>query len=681
MRARRAGLAAIALVAGLAALPAAAGAQGADSNRTLILFVSTGIAPPPTDAAADQQAVALLRSFERRPQLAIGLMSATQGNYSDDQALLDISSGVRVSPTAYGPSLPGDLHLVPSGRGGVIAGWGAAVKRADDAPATIHPGLFASSVPGGIAYVGADGQRTIDAAAAANRAGRVSEVSLGPGRTLVARTREALRAHRVVMATLPSQDADADLDALLAARPANELVLAVQQPPDRQVLQFLPIAMAAPGTAGKGLRSNTTHRDGVVTGIDLLPTTLHHLGIDVPGSVTGSRIRTAPRVSAADLQDLRTRYAHVAPRRIRALEVMLAGWLALLGVCALAGRARFGLRAGALAFLWLPAVVLVPGVADPGSANAEAVLIAVLAFLLGGLTDRFVAWPRAPLVPAAVTLVVYLADLATGSNLITLSLLGPNPRAGARFYGIGNELEPALPILLFIGLAALFTGRERSRAIAATFAVAGLALALAIGSGLLGADVGGVITGSVGAAVAALFMLPGRVRPRVAVAVFLLVPIAAVGALVLLDLATGAQSHFARNVLEAHGDVSLTQTVQRRYEFAYHALVRGKMPFVFGLSVLAVVLALVYRDRLYSRLPGPSWRAAMAGGLAGGIAGALTNDSGPLLFVVATFVLGVVTAYILGAPLTDARAGALHSQNASAGAAAGAPPHPAQVVS
>jgi hypothetical protein len=670
----RAALAAI-FVTALAA-PASASAA---PPRALLVFVSTGGAPPPTGAAADDQVVALLGSFARRPQLAIGLMSATQGNYSDDQALLDISAGVRVSPTAYGPSLPDDLALVPRGRGGVISGWDAAVKRAADTPATIHPGLLASSIPGGAAYVGADGQRTVDAVAAANRAGRVAAVSLGPARTLVARTREQLGRHRFAVVTLPSQDADADLDALLAARAPNELVIAVQAPPGGRVLQFLPIAMAARGTGGRGLRSNTTHRPGVVTGIDLMPTVLRHLGRDVPGEVTGSRIRTGKRVSASSLESLRERYAHIAPRRIRALEVMLAGWALLLAACALAGRARAGLRMGALGFLWLPAVVLVAGLIDPSSANSEALAITIPALALGVLTDRLVPWPRAPLVPAAVTIAVYLADLATGSNLITLSLLGPNPRAGARFYGIGNELEPALPIMLFVGLAALFTGRERSRGAAATFAVSGLALALAIGSGLLGADVGGVITGSVGAAVAALFMLPGRVRPRVAVTVFVVVPVVAVAALALLDLVTGAQSHFARNVLEAHGDVSLTQTVERRYEFAYHALVRGKMPFVFALSVAVVVVALVYRDRLYSRLPGPSWRAALAGGLAGGIAGALTNDSGPLLFVVATFVLGVVTAYVLGAPPESLGARALHSEEASAGSAAGAKPHPAQV--
>ncbi|HVE67808.1 MAG TPA: hypothetical protein VNB64_04430 [Solirubrobacteraceae bacterium] len=658
---------AAACAAGFAPPAAATSYAAPPPPRALLVFVPGQVAP-------------LLQAFEDRPSLGIGLVSATQGNYSDDQALLDISSGIRVSPTAYGPALPEGLRLVARGRGGVIAGWDAAVDRARDAPASIRPGLLASSIPGGAAYAGVAGQRTADAAAAADRAGRVAAVSIGSAGTLLARTRALARSHRLVVATLPSQDAGAGLDALLASRPADELVLVMQQPPDARVLQFLAIAAAGDGYAGRGLTSDTTQRDGVVTGIDLMPTILRHLRLRVPGTVTGSRIEPDKRVSATDLLDLRDRYRHVAPRRIRTLQVLLAAWAIVLAGCALAGRARAGLRAGALAFLWVPVLVLVPGVVDPASALGEALLVAVPAFALGALTDRLVAWPRAPMVPAAVTLAVYLADLATGSNLLTLSMLGPNPRAGARFYGVGNELEPTLPIVLFAGLAALLTGRERSRRAAAAFGLSGLALALAIGSGLLGADVGGVITGSVGAAVAALLMLPGRVRARVAVAVFLIVPVVAVGALALLDMVTGAQSHFARNVLEAHDDVSFWQTVQRRYEFAWHALIRGRMPFVFGFAVLATAVALAYRDRLFARLPGPAWRAALAGGLAAGVAGALTNDSGPLLFVVAAFVLGVVTAYLHGAPLAEGRPGALHSGGAPGSRPSDASPRPAPVA-
>jgi hypothetical protein len=670
----------VALAALAVALAAEAPAAAQAPPRVLLVFFSTGTAPPATEMAARRQAEGLLRSLERRPQLAVGLMSATQGNYSEEQVLLDISQGIRVSPTAYEPSLPGELELALRGPGGTIRGWSAAVRRARAAPATIRPGLLASSIPGGAAYAGVTGQGTVDAVAAADRAGRVAQVSLGSPGTLVARTRGLLRSHRLVAVTLPAPDAGRDLDALLAARAPRELVLVVQRPPQRRVLQLLPAALAAPGAAGRGLTSHTTHREGVVAAVDVLPTVLRHLGIRVPVNVTGARIRTGDRVGSGELIDLRDRYAHIAPRRIRTLQFLLAGWALLLAAFVLAGRARQGLRVGALAFMWLPVLVLVPGVMDPGRTLVEIALIALPAFALGALTDRLVAWPRAPAVPAAVTLAVYLVDLAAGSNLITLSLLGPNPRAGARFYGIGNELEPALPILLFAGLAALMSDHQRSRRGAATFAVCGLLLALAIGSGLLGADVGGVITGSVGAAVAAMLMLPGRVRARVAAAVFVLVPLAAVGALALLDVITGAESHFARNVLESHGSTDLGETVQRRYEFAYHALLRGRMPFAFAAAVVAVAAALAYRDRLYARLPGPAWRAALLGGLAAGIAGALTNDSGPLLFVVAVFVLGVVTAYLQGAPPAGAAAGALHSSDASASSAPGAEPRPAHVA-
>jgi hypothetical protein len=653
---------ATAVLVALAALGLASPAATAATAepRALLAFVPAAAGPGRSDASVAE----LLRSLERRPQLGIGLESATQGTYGEEQALLDITSGVRVSPTAYQPPRPPALRLEIHGGAGAIEGWPAAATRARDAPATIRPGLLAGSIPGGAGYAGVAWERTLASVAAADREGRVAEASVGPAGTLVARTLELLARHRFAVATLPARDSRAALDALLAARAPGDLILVLQEQPDPDVLQFLPIAAAGDGYAGRGLTSKTTHRDGLVTGLDVLPTILRHLGVRVPGHVNGSRIEPGERLSAGELLDLRARYRHVAPRRIRTLEVMLAAWAIALAACALAGRARTGLRVGALAFLWVPSVVLVVGVVDPSSTLGEAVLVTVPAFVLAALTDRLVPWPRAPLVPAAITLGVYLVDLATGSNLLTLSMLGPNPRAGARFYGVGNELEPALPILLFVGLAALMTGQERSRRAAATFGLAGLALSLAIGSGLVGADVGGVITGSVGAAVAALLMLPGRVSVRLAAAVFVLLPAVAVATLALLDLVTGAQSHFARNVLTGHGDASFWDTVQRRYHFAWNSLIRGRMPYVVGLAALTVGAALVYRDRLYARLPGAAWRAALAGGLAGGVAGALTNDSGPLLFIVAVFVLGVMTVYMLGGPAGRGPAGALHSEAA-----------------
>ena len=134
--------------------------------------------------------------------------------------------------------------------------------------------------------------------------------------------------------------------------------------------------------------------------------------------------------------------------------------------------------------------------------------------MLAALTDRFIAWPRGPALPAAVGLTAYLVDLVAGSPLIIRSLLGPNPLFGSRFYGIGNELEAALSALLVIGIGALLYGRGRSRAGVAAFAGGGVVLAITIGAGRLGADVGGVITVAAGAATAALLMLPGGLSWR-----------------------------------------------------------------------------------------------------------------------------------------------------------------------
>jgi hypothetical protein len=92
------------------------------------------------------------------------------------------------------------------------------------------------------------------------------------------------------------------------------------------------------------------------------------------------------------------------------------------------------------------------------------------------------------------------------------------------------------------------------------------------------------------------------------------------------------------------------------------------MPLSVTVSIAATVAAIAMRRRLYAALPGPAWRAALLGGLASGVVGALTNDSGPLLFVVAVVVLGVITAYLAG--------GAGHP--AAAAAAPGARARPAQ---
>jgi hypothetical protein len=632
------------LLGGLLGVPA--GAQAAPGTSALIALLPVELTPPP-----GVQPPAPLNLLDGHPQLALGMVSATQSGYSPQQALLDLTAGTRTSRGTYHPQNPPDMSLLATGRSGMIVNWLAAVARADSAPADVVPGLLASSVPGGAGYAGISGDPNLEAVAAADRDGVVRSVSLGSGATVAARASALLRERRLVVALLaPGLAGDAQLDALIADRAPGELLIAIESPPPYSSPQLLPTGIAGLGPAG-GITSDTTHIDGIAAGIDLLPTILRHLGVKVPSSVRGEPIRVAGARDADGLQRLNSRLSVIVPRRMPALETFLLLWL---GVVLVAGIARdrrgvrFALRIGGLALVWLPTMLLVSALLQP-SRQAELFLIAVGSFLLALGTDRLVRWPRGPAVPAIVGLLAYAADLANHSHVLLRSLLGPNPRSGSRFYGIGNELEITLTILLLLAIAATLPRRERTRSGALAFALGGVALAAVVGSGRLGADVGGIFTIAGGVAVATLLMLPGGVTKR-AVAIAVLTPAVGLAALAGLDLATGGNGHFTRNVLHgSSGD--LLNTFERRYELAWSIVRASYAPLLTVLCALAVGYALTHRRRIYAAVDGdPVWRAFLWGGLAASIAGSLFNDSGPVLLFIGIVALTFVTSYLRAAP-------------------------------
>jgi hypothetical protein len=639
----------LALASACALAPAAAHAAPVpDDRKVLLAFL-------PFDTRATDTVVtkpSILDRLDFHPELSLGLLGATQGGYNQVQALLDMSAGTRVSAAAYKPKQPPVLTFYRQGDVALFQGWLDARARADSAPADIVPGLLAQNVPGGAAYAGVSGRSQLEALPAADQTGRVRLLSIGKADDIARRAQGLLAKRRFVVAGLPTGEAgDTAVEQLIDQRAPDELLIVVETPLPARAPQLLPIGVLGMGPPA-ALTSASTKLSGIVAGIDVTPTVLHWLGQKVPKQVKGQLIeRDGPRDSAA-LRSLSDRLRVVGGRRFPALETVLAAWLLLLlvlGIVADRVGTRAAMRIGALAVMWLLSVLLLTAALHPGR-GAELLIIAFGSFLLAAITDRLLPWPRGPLVPCLLTIVLYVVDLARHSDLIIRSLLGPNPRFGSRYYGIGNELEAALPVLLFVGLAALLYGRTRSRTGAAVFAASGLALGAAIGSGRLGADVGGVITVGGGAAVATLFMLPGGITRR-AVALACVVPIAALAGLAALDLATGGNGHFTRTVLHADGNNALQDIVVRRYELAFNALKRGLMPFATAIAALTIVYGLKYRDRIFAPLAGSDvWRAALAGSLAAGIVGSLSNDSGPLLLVVSTFALVATTVYIRGDP-------------------------------
>ena len=645
--------------AGAGCLPAHAQGTGTDARRVLIAFLPIPDQPAAPDSDPEP-ALAFRPVLERlaiRPAPALGLSSATQGRYSSVQALLDITQGSRSSLSSYSPEQPWPVVMVlEKGGGAYQQGWLETNLRARTAPARVEPGLLAEEVPGGAAYAGVRGRYQRESIVATDRAGEVSEVSLGPASSVADRARRLLARHRLVVAGLPvGAEGDRALDRLIATRSPDTLLIAMQTPPETGSAQLLPVGIVGLGGPGE-LTSSTTHLDGVIAGIDILPTALGWMGIGTPDWVRGQPVEVEPGRNAAALESLADRLRVVLPRRLPALWALAGFWAVIFLAAALVRGppgSRWAMRIGPLAVFWLPSAVLLTAALAPGRL-AEILLLVVIPLAAGMLTDYFLPWPRAPALPALVGVSVYVLDLALGSPLIIRSLLGPNPLFGSRFYGIGNELEAALPALALIGLGAAWFGRGRSRSLVAWLAAIGLVLGVAIGAGRLGADVGGVMTVGAGFAVAALVLWPGADRRR-AVAIVILVPLAALVLLAVVDLATGGDSHFSRTVLRADGSGDLFDTFLRRYELAGRVLVRGFMPVATAIAVLAVALGIRRRDRLLEPVGGdPAWAAAIAGCAAVGVGGAIFNDSGPVLLIIATFVAACAVLYLRGRPVAGA---------------------------
>jgi len=583
----------------------------------------------------------MLERLAHHRQLALGFASSTLGSYSPEQALLDLSSGSRTWTSLYRRELPEAMDLRAAGRRGTVAGWAAARARARTPPAEVVPGLLGEAVRqagGSAAYVGLERRANREAIVAADRGGGVETVALTSAGGAAERAVAIWRRASLLVARLPAGRAGSRaLAALLEARRAPDLLLVLQDPPPsaRRLL-----AVGAAGLGGGMLRSDSTRTEGLVIGTDIAPTVLERLGLAVPDEMGGRPIEASGDRDVSGLIELKDRLDEIGPRR---WSVVLAGLVGAALIAALGQARRVG-RAGFLAALWLPSVALLTAALAP-SAAMEVVLVALVCGACALVTERLVSWPAAIALPAAVTVTAHVVDLAFGSPLIGRSLLGPNPILGARFYGVGNELEVTLAVIGLLGIgAALATAAPRQ--LVWGFVAGGGTLAFLLSWGRLGADVGASLMLAAGAAAAAVLAVGERPGRR-EIAMVVAAPALALALLAGVDLVTGGDAHFTRSVLRAGGLDELADTAQRRLELSYESLGRGVTGVLVALATIALVVGVSVRRRLLAPLAGaPGLRAAAGGALVAVAAGALTNDSGPIIVLIGTVYLALFTAYV-----------------------------------
>jgi hypothetical protein len=608
----------------------------------LALTALAATAPPAADSQAEEPSghvvIAVLpygvpvEAIGRVAGISPGIMSAGIGSPPPAQSFLDIGQGNRVNERLY------DADLLPLyvRKGKLEEGvWDRIRDRAQDAPANVIPGLLGSTLErAGLTSMSepADGLAPLIAidrtGHIALRADGACEPACPPGMSVV----------RAEFKELRGLVDDLGPDDLLIAFAAGT----------RREQPLWPTGIAGPGFDGN-LTSDSTRTEGVVLATDVAPTVLDWLGVDVPDEMNGSVIRAEGDRDPAEVAELEDRLAD-RPSRDTVALLPLATWLLLASGAALAFRGRVARTAFALfglACAWAPFMLLAAAAMD-ASEPVSALLMGLGAVALAALSLRLIPGPGAMALACAVTVGAHAVDVVAGSPYTALSVLGPNPGGGVRFFGIGNELEAILTTLTLIGAGAWLATRPTvsPRAAAGWFLAIAAIAALAFAPGRFGADVGAAIVLGVGGATAAVLAL--GIERRKAILLVIGGGALALAALFAIDLALGG-AHLSRTVLGAGEAGDLADVLDRRVTLMVSTFTHPVYPELLVASALVLVAGFVRRDTVLAWF-GSAWQArcGFLGATCGVLLGTLANDSGSVLLVIGTIYLAAGAAYFWG---------------------------------
>jgi hypothetical protein len=580
--------------------------------------LAKGAAPGPRVLIALLPNGTPVQALDRAPAIAPGLLSAGIGSVPAAQTYLDVGQGNRVDDDLYDDPLP-----VVNSLGTRVPHWRQIVRRADSAPADLVPGLLAAALKSDHRTIAVDVGLNLPSLLAADRSGRLGRARLP----------------RCPVAVCVGDIEVSQLGRLARSLHADDLLIAVERPPPSPDHQ-LTIGIAGRGFDGN-LTSDSTRLRGYVLSTDLAPTILERVGVPVPSEMTGEPIRTEGSLDANAVVSLEDRLASIIDRRGSVIGLSALIWIALALLATLVSRgalARPAVQVAALSGVYLPATLLVGAALEP-SLPVEQLIVVIGAPLLAAATLALLPDYRGLAFACGLTAFAFAFDVIAGSPLTPLSLIGPDPGLGVRFYGIGNELEATLVPMILVGTGAAITGLRPAldpRRAAAVFLGVGLAFAFVFASGRFGADVGAAIVLPAGAAAAVAAL--GATRRGVLLVV--VAPIAALAALALLDLLLGGDAHLTRSVLDAGGLHDLGDVAERRLRLSAHSFGRGFDAPLFWVAVVGIAVALYQRRRVLDWFaPYPALRAGFIAAAFATLLATLANDSGALLLEVGTIYL------------------------------------------
>jgi hypothetical protein len=464
------------------------------------------------------------------------------------------------------------------------------------------------------------------------------------------------------------RDADDLLGELLAeVDPAHDavLVLAPYLSPTR--IGLTAVAYREPGSARGYLKSASTQRAGIVTLVDVSPTILHTFGISRPTDMEGRFFEIERSSSSTDhrIDHLVTINAASRFRERLLTPTTIALVLALLAIVAATIVAIVDERSrrwrSIVAFAALADVAAIPvsylarafPLEDLGSAFywtflvAGSLAVAALATIVGRRTRR----PLLPLtVVLALTALVLVVDVMTGSNLHMSAAFGYSPTSNSRLYGISNYSFGALSVSACL-LASFVARRWRSGR--GRFAAVGLmAFTLCVlGVPIWGSDVGGIIAFTPTILVFAALLYERRPSIR-NILLTGFVTVAAVVVFGFIDLARPAaeRAHLGR-LFERIGNEGLeplTSIVTRKAVANLRVSTSS-----FWVAAIPITIGLWLFLRWWRTRPladvhaaVPTLHAALVAAAVAAFLGSAVNDSGAIVGGVASLVLATSTIYL-----------------------------------
>jgi hypothetical protein len=429
--------------------------------------------------------------------------------------------------------------------------------------------------------------------------------------------------------TVSASSADRVLVIVASTRPSPQMRSSKDELHPLIVAEGSPAALFdGAGTAGS-LTSDSTHRDGIVADLDVVPTIAAFQGEDPPGDTTGSPIEIIPGPPPFELHEryLAQRRMYVPVGTAGGIYLAIAG-LGAIVVLALGSRIPRDVRRifgwGCLSVAALASSLLAAGHL-PDLTYATVVPFVALVTVFGTLAFAPLEHRDVLLVPAGIgiALLAYFAFEAILAWTAALTpFVGGSELDGGRFYGLPNVF-----VGLLIGASLWIAQRLR------TLAGFGLLVAVALFAGLpyLGANLGGAV--SLFAAAGLWLAIRERERLGVWRAIGVAVAVTVLGTAVILaaHAISPFETHVTRFEERATGLAGVFERIGDRLQVGFDLIARNPFALIPVLG-LPIAIAAVLRPPAALRPSlrrSPAWRDAILVTLLAGVVAYLANDSGP----------------------------------------------------